>query len=191
MAKSDKLREYKAKRRFSITPEPKGAARLRAGKKPRFVVQKHAASHLHFDFRLEVDGVLPSWAVPKGPSMDPGVKRLAVQTEDHPLDYLDFEGVIPEGQYGGGTVIVWDIGTYVNLKLDPAGKEIPMRRCLEHGHLDFWLEGKRLVGAFSLIRTKRDARPQWLLMKKKDKAAFVDNQPVDTEQTSVLSGRTI
>jgi DNA ligase D-like protein (predicted 3'-phosphoesterase) len=153
-------------------------------KHPRFVIQQHAATTLHFDFRLEVDGVLKSWAVPKGPSTDPREKRLAMEVEDHSLDYADFEGVIDEG-YGAGRVIVWDAGTYRALTDGPAGD------ALENGHLSFWLEGEKLRGGWTLQRTHAGDKPQWLLIKRRDEAADARRKPVSTQPESVLSGRTI
>ena len=134
----DALKSYRDRRDLRSSPEPKGGRRRRGGGRPRFVIQKHDASSLHYDFRLEADGVLKSWAVPKGPSTDPREKRLAMRVEDHPLDYADFEGVIPKGQYGAGTVIVWDTGSY-----RPLGDE-PLERALEHGHASVWLQGRKL-----------------------------------------------
>jgi DNA ligase D-like protein (predicted 3'-phosphoesterase) len=140
------LREYRAKRNFRRTPEPAG--RPRAGsKKPRFVIQKHSATALHYDFRLEAAGVLISWAVPKGLSTNPADKRLAMRTEDHPIDYIDFEGVIPEGQYGAGPVIVWDAGTYRNLT-EKNGKLVPVERAVRDGHVTVWLEGRKVTGGY-------------------------------------------
>jgi len=150
----------------------------------RFVIQQHAASTLHFDFRLEVEGVLRSWAVPKGPSTDPREKRLAMQVEDHSLDYGDFEGVIGEG-YGAGRVIVWDAGSYRPLT---DGSEA---KALDNGHLSFWLEGKKLRGGWTLRRTHAGDKPQWLLIKRRDEEADARRNPVSTQPESVLSGRTI
>lgn len=155
---------------------------------PRFVVQKHAARRLHYDVRLEVDGVLVSWAVPQGPSYDPTVKRLAVMTEDHPMDYAGFEGTIPKGQYGGGAVVVWDAGIFHNLTPDRKGNVRPMRDGLDRGHVKVWLEGEKLLGAWALTRT--DDR-QWLMVKVKDAAADPDLDPVRDEPGSILTGRTI
>jgi bifunctional non-homologous end joining protein LigD len=180
------LERYNAMRDFAQTDEPSGkVARSETGRS--FVVQKHAARRLHYDFRLELDGVLLSWAVPKGPSLDPKDKRLAVQTEDHPVDYRDFEGTIPEGQYGGGAVIVWDRGTW-----EPIGDP---RAGMKRGRLDFVLEGTKLHGRFVLVRTKGkdgEKKPRWLLIKRSDehveeKAASI----VETKPGSVLTGRTV
>jgi bifunctional non-homologous end joining protein LigD len=177
------LEEYKRKRRFEATPEPPPKVEKKAGH--RFVVQKHAASHLHYDFRLEMDGVLKSWAIPKGPSLDPADKRLAMMVEDHPVSYFDFEGIIPEGNYGAGTVMVWDLGTWERLG-DP-------HEMLKKGDLKFRLKGKKLNGEFVLARMKA-RRPgskgnEWLLIKKKDEYA----QPGfdDKLDWSVLTGRSL
>lgn len=163
------LQEYSDKRDFNLSPEPKGGNGKgpKGGKEPVFVVQKHDASRLHFDFRLEVDGVLKSWAVPKGPSMNPKDKRLAVMVEDHPLDYANFEGVIPEGEYGAGTVEIWDKGTFEIAKGHPSADE-----SLKDGRLEFVLHGKKLKGIFALVRTKMDGKDDnWLLIKKNDEYA--------------------
>lgn len=185
MGADERLNEYRSKRSFDRTSEPSGEAPPKKGEKPRFVVQKHKASTLHYDFRIEVDGVLKSWAVPKGPSTDPSVKRLAVPTEDHPLDYIDFEGVIPEGEYGGGEVIVWDTGTYSDLKDTPLGQAV------DDGQAEIWLEGTKLHGGYALIRTGKGHNVRWLLIKMRDEEADARRNPVSTEPESVLSGRTI
>jgi len=189
MVQQDSLREYREKRDFARTPEPVGVGR-KPGAQPIFVIQKHDASTLHYDFRLEVDGVLKSWAVPKGPSTNPRDKRLAVPTEDHPLEYADFEGVIPKGEYGGGTVLVWDIGTYRNLKTKD-GQEVPMAQTVVNGHVTVWLEGKKLRGGYSLIRTGKGEEARWLLVKMDDSEADATQDIVRTRPESVLSGRTI
>lgn len=202
----EKLATYREKRDFGVTPEPSGdSAKVEAGSFA-YLIQKHAARRLHYDFRLELDGVLLSWAVPKGPSLDPKERRLAVRTEDHPIDYGDFEGVIPAGEYGGGTVMLWDRGTW-----EPIGDG---RAGLEKGHLEFVLHGERLRGRFHLVRTHgsgkaRDADKSWLLIKArgdlippsrsahppvfkgKDQEVRVRDQPVDEELTSVTTGRTM
>src|ERR1700736_6103313 len=162
-----KLKDYRKKRDFEITPEPQGGGEAQAssGKALAYVIQKHQASHLHYDFRLEWDGVLLSWAVPKGPSLDPSVKRLAMQVEDHPIEYGDFEGVIPEGEYGGGTVMVWDRGTWTPEVADA-------KAALEKGDLKFTLNGAKLKGSWVLVRTRGfgggDKRTSWLLIKHRD-----------------------
>lgn len=187
MATDDSLRKYREKRDFRKTGEPPGEKK-KSSAEPIFVIQKHDASRLHYDFRLEVDGVLKSWAVPKGVSTDPREKRLAVPTEDHPLEYGDFEGVIPEGEYGAGTVLVWDTGTYKNLRGEKKGDGGSMKKSLEDGKVEIWLEGKKIQGGYALIRTGDD---RWLLIKKKDEAADARRNPTSTEPKSVLSGRTL
>lgn len=189
MTRRRALAEYLKKRDFSKSPEPKGAAKRPSAKGPIFVIQKHDASKLHYDFRLEVDGVLKSWAVPKGPSTDPSEKRLAVPTEDHPLSYAEFEGVIPEDQYGGGAVLVWDAGTYRNLKEDEDGKEVPMSDCLSDGHLTVWLAGEKVRGGYALTRMGGGGKERWLLVKMDDDEADARRNPVSTEPKSVLSDR--
>jgi DNA ligase D-like protein (predicted 3'-phosphoesterase) len=184
----DKLGEYGRKRDFTKTPEPSGEAVGAGGE--RFVIQKHAARRLHYDFRLEVDGVLKSWAVPKGPSTDPRDKRLAVPTEDHPLDYIDFEGVIPKGEYGGGSVIVWDAGTYRNATTS-RGRPVTMTDALERGNVSVWLEGHKLTGGYALTRVARGADERWLLVKMKDERSDAERDVVVAEPESVLSGRTV
>ena len=162
----------------------------RRARHPIFVIQKHAARTLHYDFRLEVDGVLRSWAVPKGPSTDPRVKRLAVAVEDHSLSYADFEGVIGDGAYGAGAVIVWDTGRYRNLT-QRDGEEVPIDQALDDGHAVVELQGHKLQGGYALTRTGRGAREQWLLVKTRDAAADARRNPVSTQPESVLSGSTI
>lgn len=185
MSEERPLREYRRKRDFRETPEPRETTG-RSGRAPVFVVQKHDASSLHYDFRLEADGVLKSWAVPKGPSTDPREKRLAVPTEDHPLDYGDFEGTIPQGEYGAGSVIVWDTGSYRNLT-ERDGHEVPVADAVEQGHVTVWLEGEKLTGGYALTRVGRGER--WLLVKERDQEADARRNPVSTEQLSVTSGR--
>jgi bifunctional non-homologous end joining protein LigD len=181
----DLLAEYKARRDFAKTPEP-GAKRGKATGNS-FVIQKHAATRTHFDFRLEKDGVLKSWAVTKGPSLDPAEKRLAVRTEDHPLEYGGFEGVIPKGEYGGGPVMIWDRGTW-----EPIGDA---DEGLAKGDLKFRLHGERLNGDYVLVRMKKDRtggkRENWLLIKKRDDYAGEGNEPTLEFDTSVKSGRTM
>jgi|SRR5215216_5559886 len=180
-----KLDDYESRRDFSKTPEPRGHVKSkRRTSSLRYVIQEHAASSLHYDFRLELDGVLKSWAVPKGPSTDPREKRLAVQVEDHPLDYADFEGAIESG-YGAGRVIVWDSGTWRSLT------EGPVEEALERGHLSVWLEGEKLHGGWTLQRTRAGAKPQWLLIKRRDEGADARRNPVSTQRKSVLTGRTL
>ncbi|MDU1906163.1 MAG: DNA polymerase ligase N-terminal domain-containing protein [Dysgonomonas sp.] len=161
------LKEYQEKRDFEKTPEPK-ATKSKENKKRIFVVQKHDARNLHFDFRLEADGVLKSWAVPKGPSMNHNDKRLAIMVEDHPLDYASFQGEIPEGEYGAGTVEIWDSGTW-----EPDEHHQDIEAALRKGSLDFFLHGKKLQGEFILIKTNyEDAKNSWMLQKKEDKDAI-------------------
>jgi bifunctional non-homologous end joining protein LigD len=176
------LTEYRKKRRFDVTSEPQGKQRSTRGAKSRlaFVVQKHRATALHYDFRLEWDGVMLSWAVPKGPSYDPAVKRLAMQVEDHPIEYNKFEGIIPAGEYGGGTVMIWDRGTWT--------PELPdVTAALRKGDLKFSLNGKKLRGSWVLVRTRGrpgDTRTAWLLIKHRDRW-------VSTEDITELAPRSV
>jgi bifunctional non-homologous end joining protein LigD len=182
-AARDELSDYHAKRDFARTAEPRGNKGKTKGH--LYVVQKHDATRLHFDFRLELDGVLKSWAITRGPSLDPGEKRLAVRVEDHPLDYGSFEGTIPEGEYGGGTVMLWDRGTWM-----PDGDP---HEGLRKGKLSFVLDGERLKGGFALVRMRKDAgrkaHENWLLIKERDKYADPDLDPVEKWQKSVVSRR--
>lgn len=192
METKDLLKEYHKKRAFDITAEPFGESKKTKDKDTQiFVIQKHDASHLHYDFRLSVNGVLKSWAIPKGPSTDPSVKRLAIATEDHPLEYADFEGTIPEDQYGGGTVMVWDAGTYENVKKDDDGNFIPMEDQIEKGHTTFALNGKKLKGAYTLIRTQKGKDEKWIFKKVDDEEADARRKPTSTENKSVLTKRTM
>ena len=183
------LSTYKQKRSFNKTPEPTGGKSK--AKELIFVVQKHDASRLHYDFRLEMEGVLKSWAVPKGPSLDPSVKRLAMMVEDHPMDYRDFEGIIPEGNYGAGTVIVWDTGTYHPIEEFPDKKsqEKHLLGSLHKGDLKFVLKGKKLKGEFVLVHTKGMGENSWLLIKHKDK--YASKEDITEKDKSVQSGKTI
>jgi bifunctional non-homologous end joining protein LigD len=184
-----RLAEYNRKRHFGVTPEPPGTARPRpAGRPLEFVVQKHRASRLHYDFRLEHRGVMLSWAVPKGPAPDPSTKRLAMETEPHPMDYNQFEGVIPEGEYGGGTVMIWDKGVWAPVVQDRLGDEREVDRQLERGELKLVLLGEKLSGSWVLVRT-RGAR-QWLLIKHKDEYDSRDDLTV-SKPLSVVSGRSM
>jgi len=183
------LRTYRAKRRFDVTPEPRGKAHdERAVKQEarRFVVHKHRASHLHYDLRLETGGVLRSWAVPKGPSLDPSVKRLAMAVEDHPAEYADFEGTIPEGEYGGGTMMLWDRGTWQPDEDEPVAKSVA------RGELKFTLRGEKLSGSWVLVRTGgrggEHGDRSWLLIKHRDAAAS-EEDVADTQPYSVATGR--
>ena len=182
------LTEYTSKRQFKRTPEPGPGVRP-GGDRLRFVVHKHAARALHYDLRLELDGVLKSWAVPKGPSLEPSSKRLAVMVEDHPLDYKDFEGVIPEGNYGAGSVIIWDRGFYHHPSTrDEDESEKLLRDGLAKGDMKFVLEGEKLRGEFALVRTGKDGR-SWLLLKKKDGGAARGD--ILKENRSVASHKTL
>jgi DNA ligase D-like protein (predicted 3'-phosphoesterase) len=188
--KQDRLGPYRGKREFERTPEPSGGRKRRSSKQPRFVVHQHDATTLHYDFRLEAAGVLKSWAVPKGPSTNPKDKRLAMPTEDHPLDYVDFEGLIPEGQYGAGPVIVWDAGSYRSLT-EQDGRPVPVDRAVTDGHVAVWLEGRKLRGGYALTRIGRGRRERWLLVKMADQEADARRKPVKTQPESVVSGRTV
>jgi bifunctional non-homologous end joining protein LigD len=195
----DQLTEYRRKRNFRKTAEPAGAdappaatRRSAPDAELQFVIQKHAASQLHYDFRLEVDDVMKSWAVPKGPSLDPKVKRLAMQVEDHPIEYNTFEGTIPQGEYGGGTVMLWDRGTYAPDEMEP--NETPaaaVRRGLRAGKLALTLYGERLRGSFALVRTHAQPRPKWLLIKHRDDEATASFDITAAVRTSVATGRTM
>jgi bifunctional non-homologous end joining protein LigD len=183
--KHSSLEEYRRKRDFDVTPEPDGGSRRKAPRKKAllFVIQKHQASQLHYDFRLEWGGVLLSWAIPKGPSLDPSVKRLAAQVEDHPLEYGGFEGVIPEGEYGAGTVMLWDRGNWL--------PEVPdVGAALSKGNLKFTLYGQKLHGSWVLVRTRlgRSTKPQWLLIKHRDEYASAEDIEAK-EPRSVASRR--
>jgi DNA ligase D-like protein (predicted 3'-phosphoesterase) len=188
---ADRLKRYRDKRNPGQTKEP-GVRRQKRSKgsakraQPRFVIQKHAASSLHYDFRLEVDGTLRSWAVPKGPSTDPRQKRLAVEVEDHPLDYADFEGTIDEGNYGAGAVIVWDAGTYTNLDEDHSIAET-----IDAGHVKVWLQGEKLEGGWTLQRTRGGQKAQWLMIKRRDDGADARRNPQSAQPQSVKTGRTV
>jgi bifunctional non-homologous end joining protein LigD len=180
--RSRELKDYQGKRNFKVTSEPKGSTPTPARSRSdlRFVIQKHQASHLHYDFRLEWGGVLLSWAIPKGPSLDPAIKRLAAQVEDHPLEYGDFEGVIPEGEYGGGIVMLWDQGTWT-----PEDPDVDA--ALRRGELKFSLNGKKLKGSWVLVRTKLgdSKKPQWLLIKHRDRSS--SSRDVEAEQPRSVS----
>ncbi|MGA8543982.1 MAG: DNA polymerase ligase N-terminal domain-containing protein [Mycobacterium sp.] len=190
------LSEYRRKRRSGRSPEPRGRQRRRRGAGrsgksdpgPRFVIQHHAARSDHYDFRLEIGGLLVSWAIPKGPSTNPEDRRMARRTEDHPLEYAEFEGVIPDGEYGAGSVIVWDHGTYANRT------EHEMTRCLSRGHLSFCLHGEKLHGGYALTRIREGKNETWLLLKRRDEEGSentAEQNPVRTQPESVLSGRTL
>jgi bifunctional non-homologous end joining protein LigD len=181
-----RLSKYQQMRDFGHTPEPKGKKQPAKSRKPIFVVQKHQASHLHYDFRLEMEGVLKSWAVPKGPSYDPSVKRLAMMTEDHPYEYAKFEGVIPPGNYGAGNVIIWDQGTWTFI--EPGDNPV---KAVAQGKLTFRLDGKKLRGEWALVRIRGRSPKgnEWLLIKHRDKYASSTFDITKKMPQSVVSGR--
>lgn len=187
-----KQKSYQEKRNLDDTPEPAHSAQdSSSGKNPIFVIQKHDASNLHYDFRLEIDGTLKSWSVPKGPSTDPSQKRLAIPTEDHPIEYADFEGTIPEGQYGAGTVMIWDKGIYKNIKTKD-DTPVPISKCYEEGKLEVSLQGEKIKGNYVLLKTESDDMSgNWLLIKMDDAEADARRNPTSTENKSVKTGRTI
>lgn len=189
------LREYRGKRDFGRTPEPAGEDHSTAGGQPRFVVQKHDATQLHFDLRLEMGGVMRSWAVPKGPSLDPADRRLAMEVEDHPIEYNSFEGTIPEGEYGGGTVMIWDRGTFMPDETRPREKpDTAVRRGYRDGKLSITFHGERLAGSFALVRTDQvegGPRSKWLLIKHRDEFARPGSKIATSAKRSVVSGRTM
>lgn len=180
----NKLKIYKSRRNLKESKEPFGKKKSKKLEHPIFVIQKHKSSHLHYDFRIEIDGVLKSWAVPKGPSLNSSKKRLSMPTDDHPLDYATFEGVIPPGNYGAGTVMVWDIGTYKNMR------SIDMKKSYRQGKIEIFIEAKKLNGAYVLIKTNLKSGG-WLLIKVKDKYSNARKNPTSTENKSVLTGRTM
>jgi bifunctional non-homologous end joining protein LigD len=185
------LGDYRGKRDFARTSEPRGGPHGRKRRRAlQFVVQKHQAGHLHFDLRLELDGAMKSWAVPKGPSLDPAVRRLAVQVEDHPIEYNAFEGVIPAGEYGGGTVMIWDRGTFAP---EDGGGEAAVRAGYARGELKIVLRGRRLRGGWALVRMRRKdrGRAQWLLIKHRDQFARENGELASDEDRSVASGRSM
>lgn len=180
------LSEYSSKRNFDETKEPKGGPVTKRSKHPIFVIQKHDARSLHYDLRLEEGGVLKSWAIPKGPSTDPSVKHLAVQTEDHPFEYKDFEGVIEPGNYGAGGVIIWDSGTYKNLKAP-----LTLSQCIEKGTVAVWLEGKKLHGGYALIKTHLRGKDSWFFFKMKDDKVDTHHSITEEKPLSVISGKSV
>ena len=180
------LKEYRTKRGSGRSPEPAAPQnRTRRSASSRFVIQHHVSSTYHYDFRLEIDGVLVSWAVPKGPSTNPKDKRMARRTADHPLDYESFQGTIPEGEYGAGNVIVWDHGTYIN------DSDHEMADGLDRGHLSFSLGGEKLRGGYALTRFRKGRDEAWLLVKKSDADADARRKPVRSQPELVVSGRTV
>lgn len=191
MPTKTQLKKYRQRRDFTHTSEPAGGAKIKKKKsKLCFVIQKHDATHLHYDFRLEIDGVLKSWAVPKGPSTNPRQKRLAIPTDDHPLEYAKFEGVIPEGEYGAGTVLIWDKGTFENIK-KKNGRLVSLKQCYKNGQIEVFLRGEKLYGGYALIRTSARGDERWLLIKMRDEYANARRNPVSSQQRSVKSGRTL
>jgi DNA ligase D-like protein (predicted 3'-phosphoesterase) len=181
------LSQHRRRRRFGRSPGSGRPHQRRAGghNGPRFVIQHHSAHTEHYDLRLEIDGVLVSWAIPRGPSVNPKDRRMARRTDDHPLDYATFEGRIPDDEYGAGAVIVWDHGTYDNRTVHE------MTRCLGRGHLSFHLDGEKLRGGYALTRIREGADETWLLLKRRDDDADAERNPVRTEPESVLTGRTV
>jgi DNA ligase D-like protein (predicted 3'-phosphoesterase) len=185
------LKKYEEKRNFCSTLEPTSKLKKKkVGKDPVFVIHKHAARNMHFDFRIEVDGVLKSWAVPKGVSTDPGEKHLAIPTEDHPYEYKDFEGTIPPGNYGAGTVMIWDTGTYKNIKTKD-GEIVPIDKCIRNGRIEIFLKGKKLHGGYALIRAGTKDRKFWLLLKMDDEYVDRSNKIGKEKAKSAVSGRTM
>ncbi|MGE0010464.1 MAG: DNA polymerase ligase N-terminal domain-containing protein [Candidatus Babeliales bacterium] len=185
------LAQYKERRKFKRTPEPKGKKARKKPDEPIFVIQEHHASRIHWDLRLEIKGVLVSWAIPKGPSLNPAIRRIAIMTEDHPIEYAGFEGVIPKGMYGAGPVMVWDTGTFENKNIRNK-KPVPLHQGLEDGYLEFFLHGTKLQGSFVLIKPNfEDGQKEWLLIKRKDKYASKKRKPVNTQKKSALTGRTM
>ncbi|MDX1653470.1 MAG: DNA polymerase ligase N-terminal domain-containing protein [Brumimicrobium sp.] len=185
-------KEYAEKRDFRKTDEPEGDKKKSKGDEPIFVIQKHDASNLHYDLRIEIDGTLKSWSVPKGPSTDPDEKRMAIPTEDHPIDYADFEGVIPEDEYGGGTVMIWDKGTFENIKEDDDGNKMSLKDAYDQGTVEIFLKGEKLSGAYALIEMKSgNMEGNWLFIKMDDEEADARRNPVSTEKKSVKTGRTM
>jgi DNA ligase D-like protein (predicted 3'-phosphoesterase) len=182
----NKLEQYKEKRNFNQTKEPKEKANSKYDKSI-FVIQKHDAQKLHYDFRIESNGVLKSWALPKGPSTDPSVKRLAIETEDHPMDYADFEGHIPQGNYGAGQVIIWDKGTYENHSKKEE-KVLSIKDAYDKGHISIWLKGEKLKGGYELVHMHDD---QWLLIKTDDSEVDARRKPTKTQTKSVISDQSI
>jgi bifunctional non-homologous end joining protein LigD len=189
MKKRDSLAAYREKRDLKKTPESSGKRAHPASKQPIFVIQKHDASRLHYDFRIEFGGVLKSWAIPKGPSTNPKDKRLAMPTEDHPMEYGKFEGIIPEGEYGAGAAIVWDSGRYRNLS-ETNGREIPIDQALRQGRVKIWLDGEKLKGGYALTRI-RPKPASWLLVKINDSEADARRDITKTAPQSVLTGKTV
>ena len=185
-------KNYKEKRDFDKTDEPKGSIKESSGDKPIFVIQKHDATQIHYDFRIEIDGTLKSWSVPKGPSTDPSEKQMAIPTGDHPLEYADFEGVIPEDEYGGGTVMIWDKGTFENIKKDDEGNPMSLKKSYEILTIEIRLKGEKIEGGYALVEMESGKMEgNWLLIKMDDDKADARRNPTSTENKSVESGRTL
>ncbi len=200
----ERLARYRARRNDTVTPEPSGSVHATTGTDWYFSIQHHRASSDHYDLRLGHDGVLLSWAIPKGPSTDPSVKRLAIRTEDHPSDYMCFEGTIPEGEYGAGSVIVWDTGTWKNATTDRGHRGVPVGEAIEGGHLHIELKGQKISGGYVLQHIEgpheppgspdhegRSEQSQWLFIKLDDDGADARRNPTSTEPESVVSARTV
>lgn len=186
------MKSYNEKRDFSKTKEPRDEPYKKKNETPIFVIQKHEATNLHYDFRLEIDGTLKSWSVPKGPSTDPSVKRMAIPTEDHPIAYADFEGTIPKEEYGGGTVMIWDKGTIESNKHDEKGNVISLEESFKEGSIEVILNGKKLKGGYNLVEMKGGKmKGNWLLMKQDDEEADARRNPVSTQDKSVVTGRSM
>lgn len=184
--------DYTKKRDYSKTKEPRESEQKENSKTPIFVIQKHDATNLHYDFRLEIDGTLKSWSVPKGPSTDPKVKRMAIPTEDHPIAYAKFEGTIPKGEYGGGTVMIWDEGTFENIKTDNQGNAIDLIKSYDMGTVEVNLKGHKIKGGYAMIKmTSGKMKGNWLLIKMDDDEADARRNPVSTETKSAVSQRTM
>lgn len=185
-------KDYQSKRDFTKTKEPKGDSKKGEKGAPIFVIQKHDATNLHYDFRLEIGDALKSWSVPKGPSTDPRVKRMAIPSEDHPLEYAGFEGTIPEGEYGGGTVMIWDKGTFKNIKTDEDNNPIDLNDAYEMGTIEVDLKGNKISGGYALVQMKSGKmKGNWLLIKMDDDRADARRNPVSTEKRSAVSNRTM
>ena len=186
------MANYNEKRDFSRTKEPQDDGNRSTGKHPIFVIQKHDATNLHYDFRLEIGGTLKSWAVPKGPSTNPSVKRMAVPTEDHPMAYAEFEGTIPEDSYGGGTVMIWDKGKIKSIKKDEKDNIISLEESFDAGSIEVELDGAKLKGGYNLVKMKGGRmKGNWLLIKQDDTYADNQNEAVETEPKSVVTGRNL
>jgi DNA ligase D-like protein (predicted 3'-phosphoesterase) len=194
MAAKSTLKTYRARRGLSRSSvhEPYGSITKKKTQKPLFVIQKHDASHLHYDFRIEIDGVLKSWAVPKGLPEKRGIRRLALPTDDHPMEYAHFEGIIPQGHYGGGTVMVWDIGTFENIKKEN-GVLVPLKNCYKKGTIEIFLKGKKIWGPYALIRTHGlSNKESWIILRMSlDKQGEKSRKIKVKKEVSALSGRTM